>query len=157
VLALAIFSVVGGVFSAIVILVATRLLRNASPLHTRGRFYRTAVIGLFTYCVINTLVLFVYQDARQLDDALERMIASGDPLGMLFSDESLFAAVPVRDYFVWQLPGLLLSAGIMAARVRGPFAGPMGYLKACLVGEVAWPAGLVGIFGIVVALVYLVR
>lgn len=155
--ALAVFSSLGGVFAAIVLLVATRLLRRPVSSHTPGRFYRTAVIGLFTYCVINTLVLFLYQDARQLDDALERMIASGDPLGLFFSDCSLFAAVPVWDYFVWQLPGLLLSAAIMAARIRGPFLGPAGYLRACLVGEIAWPAALIGVFGTAVALVYVVR
>jgi len=155
--ALAVFSILGGVFAGIILLAATRLMRGSAPSPTVGRFYRTAVTGLFAYCVVNTLVLFIYQDARQLDDALERMIASGDPLGLLFSDGSLFAAVPAWDYFVWQLPGLLLSAAIMASRIRGPFLGPAGYLKACLVGEVAWPAALVGIFGTAVALVYLVR
>jgi hypothetical protein len=157
VIAMAVFSVVGGLFASLVIVVATRVLRSTEPFSTGGGFYRTAVIGLFTYCVVNMLVLFVYQDARQLDDALERMIASGDPLDVFFSDGSLFAAVPFQDYFVWQLPGLLLSAAILTARVRGPFLGPAGYLKACLVGEVAWPAGLAGIFGICVALVYLLR
>jgi hypothetical protein len=156
-LALAVFSVLGGIFAGIVLLVATRLSPGPAVAQTPGRCYRTAVIGLFTYCVVNTLVWFVYQDARQLDDALERMIASGDPLGVFFGDASLFAAVPFGSYFVWQLPGLLLSAAILSARDRWSFLGPGGYLKACLVGVFAWPAGLVGIFGTFVALVYLVR
>ena len=56
-----------------------------------------------------------------------------------------------------QLPGLLLSAGIMAARLRGPFLGPTGYVRSCVTGQVAWPAGFFGIFGIFVALVYVMR
>lgn len=156
-IALAVFSVVGGIFAAIVLLVATRMGQGASPRPTHRRIYVTAVIGLFTYCVVTTLVLFLYQDARQLDDALERMIASGDPLGLFLGDGSLFSAVPFGSYFVWQLPGLLLSAAIVSARIREPFLGPTGYLKACLAGVIAWPAGLIGIFGICVALVYLVR
>ena len=110
-----------GSLSAIAIFVAMRLMRNPSSHVTPGRAYRTAVIGLFVYLALNTLVLFVYQDVKHLDTALERMLASGDPIGMLFGDSSLFATVRFQDYFLWQLPGLLLSAGIMAARLRGPF------------------------------------
>jgi hypothetical protein len=155
--ALALFSVIGGIFSAIAIFVATRLLRKPSSHVTPGRAYRTAVIGLFVYLALNTLVLFVYQDVKHLDTALERMLASGDPIGMLFGDSSLFATVRFQDYFLWQLPGLLLSAGIMAARLRGPFLGPTGYVRSCVTGQVAWPAGFFGIFGIFVALVYVMR
>jgi hypothetical protein len=72
--ALALFSVIGGIFSAIAIFVATRLLRTPSPHVTPGRAYRTAVIGLFVYLALNTLVLFVYQDVKHLDTALERML-----------------------------------------------------------------------------------
>ena len=72
-------------------------------------------------------------------------------------DNSVFATVRFGDYFAWQLPGLLLAAGLMAARLRGPFLGPAGYLKSCLTGQVAWPAGFFGIFGIFVALVYVMR
>ena len=121
------------------------------------RVYRAAVIGLFLYLTLNTLVLFVYQDVKHLDTALERMLASGDPIGLLLGDRSLFATVRFRDYFVWQLPGLLLAAGVMAARLRKPFLGPAGYLRSCLTGQVAWPAGFFGIFGIFVALVYVMR
>jgi hypothetical protein len=155
--AIAVFSVLGGVFSALVLLAVTRLIWFKSPFHNFRRFYATAVMGLFAYVVINALVWFVYRDEKTLDAALERMIASGDPIGALFNDGSLFAAVSVWEYFVRQLPGLLVAAAIVAARVRGPYLRPAGYLKACLVGEVAWPAGLVGIFGTVVALVYLVQ
>ena len=155
--ALALFSVIGGIFSAIAIFVATRLVRNPSSHVTPGRAYSTAVIGLFVYLALNTLVLFVYQDVKHLDTALELMLASGEPIGMLFGDSSLFATVRIQDYFLWQLPGLLLSAGIMAARLRGPFLGPTGYVRSCVTGQVAWPAGFFGIFGIFVALVYVMR
>jgi hypothetical protein len=50
----------------------------------------------------------------------------------------------------------IVASVVIVAVLRGPFIGPTGYLKACLVGEVAWPAVLVGIFGTAVALVYLV-
>ncbi len=94
---------------------------------------------------------------KHLDAALERMFASGDPLGTLFGDSTLFANVRFRDYFVWQLPGLIVASWVMATRIRGPFQGPNGYLKACLVGGLAWPGALVGMIGIFVALVYVVR
>ena len=157
VVALAVFSVVGGIFAALVIYLATRLPRRSFPFPTRRRFYSTAVIGLFLYFGINTLVLFLYQDVKHLDAALERMFASGDPLGTLFGDSTLFANVRFWDYFVWQLPGLIVASWVMATRIRGPFEGPHGYLKACLVGGVAWPGALVGMIGVFVALVYVVR
>jgi hypothetical protein len=85
------------------------------------------------------------------------MIASGDPVGMLLGDRSLFSAVSFWEYFVRQLPGLLLAAAIVVARLRGTYLRPVGYLRACLVGELAWPAGLVGMFGVFVVLVYAVQ
>jgi hypothetical protein len=45
----------------------------------------------------------------------------------------------------------------MAARLRGPFLGPTGYVRSCVTGQVAWPAGFFGIFGMFVALVYVMR
>jgi hypothetical protein len=50
------------------------------------------------------------------------MLASGEPIGMLFGDSSLFATVRFREYFLWQLLGLLLSAGIMAAGFGARFS-----------------------------------
>jgi hypothetical protein len=45
----------------------------------------------------------------------------------------------------------------MAARLKGPFLGPTGYMRSCVTGQVAWPAGFFGIFGMFVALVYVMR
>jgi hypothetical protein len=155
-IAIAVFSVLGGVFAALVLRVITRLISGKLPLQKFRRFYTTAVMGLFAYVVLNTLVWFLYREEKTLDAALERMIASGDPIGLLLSDRSLFAAVSFWEYFVRQLPGLLLAAAVIAARLRGPYLRPAGFAKACLVGEVAWPAGLLGIFAVVVAAVYVV-
>jgi hypothetical protein len=89
-------------------------MRNPSSHVTPGRAYRTAVIGLFVYLALNTLVLFVYQDVKHLDTALERMLASGAPIGMLFGDSSLFSTVRFQ---------LLPLAAARSAAERGHLGG----------------------------------
>jgi hypothetical protein len=150
------FSLVGAIFSAIAISLVSRLAGTPSTLGP-GRLYRTAVIGLCLYWSVTLLVLFVYQDAGQLDAALERIIATGDPVEVLRGPAAVFRDVPFGSYFVWQLPGLLLSAALLVTALGPRFAGPIGYLKTCLISAIAWPASLVGIFAMVVAVMVAVH
>lgn len=152
-IALTLYSLVGAVFSAIVIFVVVRLLRSGGGAPTGG-IYRTSLLGLFLYLAITSLVAFVYQDTDALDDVLEEVMRCGN-LAELVGPS--MAAVPFQKYFLWQLPGVLVSAGVLASRLDAPFGGPVGYLRACLTGQVAWLTAHAAIFGAFLAIADVMR
>lgn len=152
-IAITLYSLVGAVFSAVVIFVVVRLLRSGGGAPAGG-IYRASLLGLFVYLAISALVAFVYQDTDALDLVLEEVMRCGNLAELVGPSMS---AVPFHKYFLWQLPGVLISAGVLVSRLDGPFAGPAGYLRACLTGQVAWLAAHAAIFGAFLAAAEVMR
>lgn len=124
-------ALVGGLLGAGVLLVLTRWLWRA-PVGNYANAYVTAALALLAFGVASTASAFLFQGSDAFSDLFYRFARDrhGDAFYAAHRHE-MVAAVP--GLLLTQVPALIAAAWVLAARIRGVYAGVAGHLKAILV------------------------
>ncbi len=132
---LCIHAALGGLLAGTVLYGLSRVLDPAGPRSVR-RIYVSAFLALLAWGALTSIVIFLLPVFDPFADALTAMAKMDSPLPYLQQSPGLLPAA-VGTFAVLQVPGLLASGRVLAARHGSSRPGPAHFWKSVGVSAIA--------------------